>query len=149
MRRKIAYRRLKEILSKRRDALLRVLNHDLEGLREGVGLDIGDEVDEAVDGEFNLVSSQLVQSESRELEQIRDALARLQDGHYGFCEACGEEIPLSRLQALPYATRCVSCQRASERRPFAENSRFEWPEIRDESGDETHLSLDDRVIDTR
>jgi DnaK suppressor protein len=149
MRRSTAYRRLKEILTKRRDALRRVLRHDLKGLRDGVGIDIGDAVDSAVDDEFNLVSSQLVESECRELEQVDDALDRLQHGVYGFCEACHNEIPLARLQALPYAKRCVTCQRATEGQRIVADSRSEWPDLRDDQDEDLYLYLDGRVIDIR
>ena len=41
--------------------------------------------------------------------QIDAALARIKDGHYGICSACGEKISEKRLTALPYATTCVDC----------------------------------------
>src|SRR2546421_4084473 len=48
------------------------------------------------------------------LEQMRDqveaALVRIADGTYGRCASCGEEIPLERLEALPFATQCVACK---------------------------------------
>ncbi len=43
-----------------------------------------------------------------ELNQIAEALARLDDGHYGLCEVCGNEIEAGRLAVLPYAVRCVA-----------------------------------------
>ncbi len=43
------------------------------------------------------------------LREVRAALDRIEDGSYGECEICGEEIPLGRLQALPEATRCLNC----------------------------------------
>lgn len=147
MNRRAAYQRLKEILTKRRDALRRVLQHDLSGLRTGAGIDIGDTVDVAVDDEFNLMSSQLAQSESRELRQIEEALANMKKGRYGVCESCGEGIPLARLQALPYAKRCVNCQRASETRDLSAPSRIDWSQLRDETPDDPYNNLFDRVAD--
>ena len=44
-----------------------------------------------------------------ELRDIRRALARLDAGDYGTCENCGEPINPARLEALPYATRCIAC----------------------------------------
>lgn len=52
----------------------------------------------------------------RELAQVRAALQRLAQGSYGNCQTCGEPIELARLEALPYAARCMRCQTASERR---------------------------------
>ena len=43
-----------------------------------------------------------------ELNQVGEALARLDAGHYGLCEVCGEEIEAGRLSVLPYAVRCVA-----------------------------------------
>jgi DnaK suppressor protein len=50
-----------------------------------------------------------------DLGQLRAALGRLDDGTYGRCVACSQEIPVERLRALPVATRCLACQRRSER----------------------------------
>jgi DnaK suppressor protein len=42
------------------------------------------------------------------LDEVRRAQARVADGSYGFCEVCGEPIPEGRLEARPWATRCVA-----------------------------------------
>jgi DnaK suppressor protein len=49
------------------------------------------------------------------LSSIDAALARIEDGTYGRCERCGEPIAEERLEALPYATRCIECKRLEER----------------------------------
>ena len=49
-----------------------------------------------------------------QISLVRDALARLDDGTYGDCETCGARISPARLEALPYATTCLSCARAAE-----------------------------------
>ncbi len=43
------------------------------------------------------------------LAKVEHARRRVDDGDYGRCEVCGTDIPLARLEALPYATTCVSC----------------------------------------
>ena len=48
-------------------------------------------------------------SKIQEVRQIREALRRIADGTYGVCAKCGEPINPKRLQALPTATRCISC----------------------------------------
>ncbi len=50
------------------------------------------------------------------LHQIDDALTRLHTGRYGVCAGCEEQIPLARLKALPFATRCIPCQEKIEQR---------------------------------
>ncbi|MGE5591387.1 MAG: TraR/DksA C4-type zinc finger protein [Bacillota bacterium] len=51
------------------------------------------------------------------LDQIDQALARLDEGTYGWCEACGNPIEPERLEAVPYATRCAACKREEEALP--------------------------------
>ena len=45
------------------------------------------------------------------LAQVEAALARLDDGTYGTCVTCGHEIASERLEALPWASHCIGCQR--------------------------------------
>ncbi len=44
-----------------------------------------------------------------ERSRLRAALARLEDGEYGYCEDCGDDIPSGRLRLDPAALRCVEC----------------------------------------
>jgi len=73
------------------------------------------------------------------LKAIDGAFARLEEGSYGICEGCGTEIPLERLQALPFALYCVDCQQTNEtgrgRGTISESflRRWELPEEMDES----------------
>ena len=53
-------------------------------------------------------------SEEDTLDQIEAAIERIEDGGYGRCEACGEQIPKSRLDAIPYAADCVRCASKEE-----------------------------------
>lgn len=50
------------------------------------------------------------------LADIERAQAKLADGSYGTCDGCGEPIPEARLEALPWATECVACRSAHDRR---------------------------------
>jgi len=56
----------------------------------------------------------LVQMKSETLNKINDALVRLEQGNYGNCFDCGEEIAQKRLRALPFAVRCKDCEEARE-----------------------------------
>ncbi|MBI4001926.1 MAG: TraR/DksA family transcriptional regulator [Nitrospira defluvii] len=49
-----------------------------------------------------------------EIEAVDKALAKIGAGRYGHCEACGHEIPASRLEALPAAAWCLPCAQARE-----------------------------------
>jgi DnaK suppressor protein len=48
--------------------------------------------------------------DSNMLRQIGQSLARIDDGSYGICQRCEDEISLKRIQALPWAVYCISCQ---------------------------------------
>jgi len=50
------------------------------------------------------------------VEEIEKALARMDDGTYGYCEVCGDRIPVPRLEAIPWADQCVKCKSRGERR---------------------------------
>ncbi len=53
----------------------------------------------------------LMQNQEQVLEEIADALMRLDKGGFGRCEECDTSIPKARLQTLPYARHCVPCAR--------------------------------------
>ena len=58
----------------------------------------------------------LEENEERVLAAIDAALSRIEDGTFGVCRGCGEQIAPERLEALPYTTRCIDCKRKEERR---------------------------------
>ena len=67
------------------------------------------EVDIQEDIEFALI-----QMKAETLNKINEALARLEEGTYGNCFECGDEIAQPRLRALPFAVRCKDCEEARE-----------------------------------
>jgi DnaK suppressor protein len=50
------------------------------------------------------------------ITQVERAIDRLGEGNYGWCERCGNPIPVERLAAFPSATLCVACKQLEERR---------------------------------
>lgn len=50
----------------------------------------------------------------QELTRMDEALRRLKEGGYGFCEECGAEIDEERLRVAPYASCCITCQTRRE-----------------------------------
>ena len=50
------------------------------------------------------------------VEEIEKALARIDADKYGYCEMCGDRIPVARLEAIPWADLCVKCKSRGERR---------------------------------
>jgi len=51
----------------------------------------------------------LMESKDQTLDQIEEALERMEDGTYGVCEKCERKIPKARLNAIPYTILCVQC----------------------------------------
>ena len=116
MARRDALLRLHKTLLTRRAAMRRALAGELADLRK-FKADTGDSADVAFDSGSEEISTQLAELEARELSQIERALARMKQGSYGVCELCQGKIPVSRLNALPYSTTCIECQREMETYP--------------------------------
>jgi RNA polymerase-binding protein DksA len=57
----------------------------------------------------------LEESAEHVLKAINDALQRIEDGTFGTCGRCGNPIAEDRLEAIPYANRCIDCKRLEER----------------------------------
>jgi DnaK suppressor protein len=155
MARKDALLRLHARLVARRDALRKALNGDLDGYRQFAALDVvGDNVDAAVDTANDEICSQIVEIESRELEQIERALQRIVEGVYGRCEFCGGKIAEARLNALPYTNSCIDCQRENERHGPAfgpQGDAHRWAKVYDkpveDHDNESKINLSDFEMD--
>jgi RNA polymerase-binding transcription factor len=106
---------LKTILSRERNkALARIRDYRRDQDDEATPAP-ADELDAARTlAEVETHASLIEQAEDR-IKQIDAAFRRLEQGRYGVCEDCGLEIALERLKALPFATRCVDCQKAQTR----------------------------------
>jgi DnaK suppressor protein len=113
MARRDALLRLHKTLLARRDQLFKRLGGELTGLHNKIAAS-GDSADLAFDSGREEVSSQLAELEARELNQVQRALDRLRQGSYGVCEGCSKKIPVARLNALPFTTTCIQCQREME-----------------------------------
>jgi DnaK suppressor protein len=113
------YTDLKQMLDQRR----RVLQAEVQGKMRGVREDgtWGGKLNEVLDAvessEADIqedIEFALIQMKSETLSKINDALVRLEQGNYGNCFDCGEEIAEKRLRALPFAVRCKDCEEARE-----------------------------------
>lgn len=113
------YEELKRILQERRREMVSAVHEKMRDVRsEGSGggqahgvVDAGEtsEADIQDDIEFALL-----QMKAETLSKIDEALARLEEGTFGYCFECGEEIAEQRLRALPFAVRCKDCEEARE-----------------------------------
>lgn len=75
-----------------------------------------DEIDQASTDIEQSMRMRLVNRETLYIKKVDEALKRIEEGTFGECEECGEDIELRRLQARPTATLCVSCKEEQEKR---------------------------------
>ena len=80
--------------------------------------DRGSEDDDGSDAFMRLQNLSQVDSHNKVIQQIDEALARIQDGTYGICEICGQLIRKPRLLNLPFVRTCMECQSAMEENPM-------------------------------
>ncbi len=103
-----------------RKALVGQRNHVLKdvnrhGTMAGVGVGvIADETERADKIADNVVEHQLGFSESKLLEKIEYALQQIDEGSYGICDDCKNDINIERLKAKPSVSLCINCQSAKE-----------------------------------
>ncbi len=69
-----------------------------------------DPIDAAQEQEEEALLVALLDYDQTVQSQVTEALARIESGEYGRCADCGQAIPAARLQALPFALRCLACQ---------------------------------------
>ncbi|MGO9379775.1 MAG: TraR/DksA family transcriptional regulator [Dissulfurispiraceae bacterium] len=110
--------KFQKMLLIRRAEVIKLSLADLKAALSGEGksVDVGDEGDIASDSYEALLRGNLTASRRKAVINIDEALRRLDDGSYGLCEECGDEIPENRLKANPFAIRCIDCQEEVERR---------------------------------
>ena len=140
MSRKKSLEEMRVILIQRRNALRQALAGDDSLLKEMSQNSGGDEIDFALECAHGEISSQLAEVESRELQYIENALKRFEEGTYGQCEACHSNIPLARLQALPYATLCINCKLKLEKAGVEPGAVVDWSVILDGNTDDLRMN---------
>lgn len=115
-------KKFKDILNARRDEILKAAETQKD---QGIGFsqdDLPDEVDLASSEAEQSMNLRLRDRERVLLKKIDKTLKKIEDGTYGICEQCGEEIGLKRLEARPVTDLCIRCKEEQEKmeRSFAE-----------------------------
>jgi DnaK suppressor protein len=112
------YEELKSILEDRRREIVNQVQGRMRDVRaEGGGATVQGVLDAAESSEADIqdeIEFALIQMKAETLNKIDEALRRLEEGSYGYCFECGEEISERRLRALPFAVRCKNCEEARE-----------------------------------
>ena len=86
---------------------------DASGDLSGYGFHMADVATDNYDREFSL---DLASTEQGRLNDIVDALSKIEEGSYGLCESCNKKIGKRRLKAVPYARMCIKCKEADEKK---------------------------------
>jgi DnaK suppressor protein len=106
---------LKEMLEERHRVLEEQVLQKIRAFRETDNVDATAAPvrlsEDAIDDDIDFA---LVQIQAETMDNIRMAIERISSSDYGICENCLEEIPVKRLRAVPFATRCRSCQEHNE-----------------------------------
>jgi DnaK suppressor protein len=112
------YAELKKILEDRRREMMSQVQGRMRDVRtEGAGSIVQGVLDAAESSEADIqdeIEFALIQMKAETLSKIDEALRRLEEGTYGYCFECGEEVSERRLRALPFAVRCKDCEEARE-----------------------------------
>ena len=112
------YEELSDILEERKLEIMGEVQHKMRDVRtEGAAVSHQGVRDEAESSEAEIqddIEFALLQMKAETLSKITEALSRLEEGTYGYCYECGDEIAEQRLRALPFAVRCKNCEEARE-----------------------------------
>jgi DnaK suppressor protein len=119
---KLLTQMLNESLGKAHDTLA-----DISDLRDKFP-DAVDQASLSFDMGFTL---RIRDREAKLIGKITEALERMEEGRFGICEECGDEIPLKRLMARPVTTLCIECKRAQEADERIRQLNSQLPEYRE------------------
>ena len=112
------YNTLKQMLEDRKRQIVSQLHDKIRDVRtENESGKMSNVLDQGESSEAGIqedIEFALIQMKSETLNKINEALGRLEEGAYGNCFECGEEIAPQRLRALPFAVRCRECEEARE-----------------------------------
>lgn len=104
--------RVQAALANLRDSHPGSLDEETEEIAAGSDNHLGDTATATLDREIDYT---LEENEERVLAAIDVALKRIEEGTFGTCRTCSEQIAIERLEALPYTSQCIDCKRREER----------------------------------
>ena len=116
---------IKAILFKMKEETLKEISKSLKtGSDVPSGEPSGDIYDQASSERDREMELLLGDREREKLLNIDEALLKIEEGEYGICEECEEDIPIGRLKVVPFAHYCVKCKSEIEKQQ-AQTKRFE------------------------
>ncbi len=112
--------KLRKLLLEKREEIIAELRKQLGDrasgdflMRQDSQIEYGDKASFSL---TEYIDQRLLEMKSQEVKKIEEALQRLEEGTYGICKSCGEEIDEKRLAVMPFALLCINCQRNQEER---------------------------------
>ncbi len=109
------YEALRERLQNQRAEIVNMYKQDVRAGQESADDGTEDIVDRANNAYNRELMFSLSDVERQTLLQIENALTRMDEGGYGRCANCGQQINLLRLEAVPWARFCIDCQELAEK----------------------------------
>jgi len=108
----------KQMLEERKSQILKNIHGSSQELNElHSNHEVMDEGDFAAVSTDNMINEEILAAQQKELHEIEEALAKIQNGTYGICEMCEEPIGMQRLKVKPYAKYCITCRQIAEKSP--------------------------------
>ena len=105
----------KEILQSRRDQIKKNIDGVNSELSQLNSLELNDEGDHAAVNNNSMVESAIVSQQTQELQEIEITLVKIENGDYGVCEMCEDDIGFQRLKVKPHAIYCIDCREIVEK----------------------------------
>ncbi len=105
----------KELLSSRKIRVLKNIEDNKREINELKNLEVKDEADHASISADSVVEEAITLQQLRELEELDYALFKIDNGAYGMCEMCEEQISYQRLKVKPQAKYCIVCREIVEK----------------------------------
>ncbi len=102
------------LLHEKLDELLKEADRTVDGMTDAKAENFPDPTDRASLESNRNFTLRIRDRERKLIVKIKEALARIDDGSYGKCEECGENIGRERLEARPVTTLCIDCKSLQE-----------------------------------
>lgn len=106
---------IKEKLLEMQRSIIEEIELDRDKSAKAITDDIGDDIDHAAEERYRELYQLLCERDQRKLEEIKQALQKIEREEYGICEECGSRIGKPRLIALPFTQLCIDCKNEEER----------------------------------
>jgi DnaK suppressor protein len=113
-----------QLLKTKKETLQEISKSMKSGSDVAIGEPVGDIYDQASSERDREMGLLLGDREREKVRSIDEALLKIENGEYGICEECEEDIPIGRLKVVPFARYCVKCKTDIEKQQ-AQSKRFE------------------------